>query len=103
MAEIVSTIRKRRGGKLLNLDRMLIHSPEFARGWNALLGAVRTELALDARLRELAIVTVAKINKADYEWDHHLPHLLKAGATQQQVDALNADIDEASRNGALFN
>jgi AhpD family alkylhydroperoxidase len=102
VADVVRIIRERRGGKLLNLDRMLIHSPNFARGWNSLLGAVRRELTLDAKSRELAICAVAKINKADYEWDHHVPHLLAAGATQQQVDALNAGLDEASDDAALF-
>jgi alkylhydroperoxidase family enzyme len=102
IADVVRLIRERRGGTLLNLDRMLIHSPNFARGWNSLLGAVRRELTLDAKSRELAICAVAKINKADYEWDHHLPHLLAAGGTQQQVDALNASLDDASANSALF-
>src|SRR5215470_2707748 len=41
-AEVVSAIRARRtGGKLLNLDRMLLHSPNYAKGWNGLLGAIR--------------------------------------------------------------
>ena len=37
LSELVETIRARRStGKLLNLDRMLLHSPPFARGWNAM-------------------------------------------------------------------
>jgi hypothetical protein len=40
-SELVARIRARRGGKLLNLDRMLLNSPSFAQGWNAHLGAVR--------------------------------------------------------------
>ena len=36
--EIVAPILARRGGKLLNLDRILLHSPAFARGWNSFLG-----------------------------------------------------------------
>ena len=31
---LVTAIRKRRGGGLLNLDRQLLHSPPFAEGWN---------------------------------------------------------------------
>lgn len=38
--EVVAPIRARRGGVLLHLDRMLLHSPAYARGWNALLGMV---------------------------------------------------------------
>ena len=33
--DIVSAIRARRGGSLLNLDRMLLHSPAYAKGWNS--------------------------------------------------------------------
>ena len=50
-ADLVNAIRQRRGGELLNLDRMLLHSPAFARGWNGFLGEVRTGLALSPKLR----------------------------------------------------
>ena len=87
-AEIVTAIRNRRGGTLLNLDRMLLHSPPFARGWNSFLGAVRNELTVPARLRELVICTVAVLNGAEYEYIQHAPEFLRAGGTQQQLTAL---------------
>lgn len=99
--EIVDAIRERRGGELLNLDRMLLHSPPFAKGWNAFLGEVRNHLALPARLRELAMCVVAVLNGADYEFHHHAPEFIKAGGTQAQVSAL-ADAQRAMRNDSLF-
>lgn len=87
-AELVAAIRARRGGLLLHLDRMLLHSPPFARGWNALLGAVRGELELSPRLRELAICAVAVLNGADYEFAHHAPEFLRAGGTRAQLEAV---------------
>jgi alkylhydroperoxidase family enzyme len=86
--DLVAAIRARRGGKLLNLDRMLLHSPPLAQGWNGYLRAVRTELAVSARLRELAICAVARLNHADYEFHHHAPEFMRAGGTQAQLDAL---------------
>jgi len=86
--ELVAAIRARRGGTLINLDRMLLHSPPLAAGWNGYLRAVRTELAASPKLRELAICAVAVFNGADYEFGHHAPELLRAGATAAQVDAL---------------
>ncbi len=86
--EIVDAIRTRRGGNLLNLDRMLLQSPAFAKGWNAFLGEVRTGLALPPKLRELAMCVVAVLNGAEYEFHHHAPELVKAGGTKQQVEAL---------------
>jgi alkylhydroperoxidase family enzyme len=97
--EIVDAIRTRRGGSLLNLDRMLLHSPAFAKGWNAFLLEVRTGLTLAPRLRELAMCVVAVLNGAEYEFLHHAPEFIKAGGTRSQVDALrNPEIacDDAS-------
>ena len=86
--DLVAAIRARRGGTLLNLDRMLLHSPALARGWNSYLRAVRTELALSPRLRELAICAVAVLTGADYEFGQHGPEFLKAGGTARELDAL---------------
>lgn len=99
--EIVDAVRKRRGGTLLNLDRMLLHSPELASGWNAYLGAVRTRLSLSPRLRELAMCIVAVINGAEYEFIHHAPVFIEAGGTQAQVDAMR-DPDRAAADTVLF-
>lgn len=85
---LVDAIRKRRGGTLFNLDRILLYSPPLAEGWNGFLGNVRTRLSLSPKLRELAICIVAKLNYADYEFHHHAPEFLKAGGTQAQLDAL---------------
>ena len=54
-AELVAAIRARRGGQLLNLDRVLLRSVPLAQAWNAYLGAVRGALSISPRLRELAI------------------------------------------------
>jgi alkylhydroperoxidase family enzyme len=82
-------VRERRGGKLLNLDRALLYSEPLAAGWNSFLGALRTRCSLDGRLRELAILRIALLNRAPYEYDQHAPVALQCGATQAQIDALN--------------
>ena len=99
--EIVDAVRARRGGALLNLDRMLLHSPELARGWNAYLGAVRNRLSLSPKLRELAMCVVAVINGAEYEFIHHAPVFIEAGGTQAQVDAMR-EPDRAASDASLF-
>jgi len=104
--DLVAAIRARRGGTLLNLDRMLLHSPPLAQGWNGYLRAVRTELAVSPKLRELAICAVAVLNHADYEFRQHAPEFLRAGGTEAQLAALahvgdpefnNLAIDTAER------
>ena len=87
-ADLVAEIRKRRGGQLINLDRMLLHSEPVVRGWNHFIGNVRQQLSLDPKLRELGMCGVAVLNGAEYEFFHHAPPFLKAGGTQAQVDAM---------------
>lgn len=100
-ADLVAAIRARRGGRLLNLDRMLLYSPPLAAGWNAHLRAVRTQLELDPKLRELAICAVAALNGADYEFVHHAPEFLAAGGSERQLQALRAP-DRALADAELF-
>jgi alkylhydroperoxidase family enzyme len=88
--EIVDDIRSRRRGDLLNLDRMLLHSPPFAQGWNGLLRQVRGKLTLPARLQEMAICAIAALTSADYEFHHHAPEFLRAGGTEQELEALRS-------------
>jgi alkylhydroperoxidase family enzyme len=100
-AELVTAIRTRRGGTLLNLDRMLLHSPPFAKGWNEFLREVRCGLSLSPKLRELAICGVAVLNGAEYEFHHHAPEFMKAGGTVAQVEALY-DFETAADKSELF-
>lgn len=100
--ETVAAIRARRGGRLLNLDRMLLHSPPLAAGWNGMFDAVRgNRLELPLRLRELAICLVAVLNRADYELHHHAPVFLQAGGTQAQLDALPAAAEGRTPGGTF--
>jgi alkylhydroperoxidase family enzyme len=99
--DVVDAVRARRGGHLTHLDRMLLHSPQLASGWNSLLGAVRTKLSLDALMREITICAVASLNNAEYEFHHHAPELVKAGGDEHQVRALR-DVASAVNNGGLF-
>jgi len=100
--ELVDAIRSRRAnGKLLNLDRVLLYSPNFAKGWNGMFAAIRGQLALPAILRELPIMAIGVLNKADYEWAQHESEFLKAGGTKEQLAALK-NIPAAMKNEKLF-
>src|ERR1700687_149634 len=100
-AELVTAMRARRGGTLSHLDRLLLHSPALAAGWNTFLGAVRTRLSLSPTLREIAMCSVAILNGAEYEFFHHAPAFLKAGGSQAQVDAMR-DVEAAATNTQLL-
>jgi AhpD family alkylhydroperoxidase len=74
-------------GKLANLYRMLLNSPPVAQGWLDFLTAIRQKCTLSAQVRELSILRIAVINKADYEFVAHVPFAKQAGMSQQQIDA----------------
>lgn len=87
--ELVDAIRARRPGhQLWNLDRMLLNSPSFAKGWNTMFGAIRGQLSLPGNPREIPIMAIAVMNRADYEWVAHEPEFIKAGGTKEQLAAL---------------
>lgn len=89
--DIAERIRARRGGTLTPLDLMLLHSPPLAEGWNGLLGAVRTASTLTADVRELAILRIAALNGADYEWRAHEPLGRAGGLTDADVAVLRGE------------
>jgi alkylhydroperoxidase family enzyme len=99
--DVVDAVRARRGGSLLELDRLLLHSPAFTQGWNAHLKAVRTQLSVKPMLRELAICTVAVLNGAEYEFVSHQPNFTEAGGTPAQSAALR-DVEAALLDERLF-
>lgn len=99
-AALMDAILKRRGGKLINLDLALLWSEPLARGWNALLGAVRREFAVSPALKEIAICTVAKLTGAEYEFNHHWPEYVKAGGNEGLRGRL-ADPERAAADPAF--
>src|SRR3954467_11622188 len=75
-------------GTITPLYRVLLHSLPVAQGWEALLTAVRQQTALDPALRELIILRVAVLNRADYEYDAHLPFAREAGMSERKIAAV---------------
>jgi AhpD family alkylhydroperoxidase len=107
--QVADRIRARRGGTLRPLDRMLLHSPPVADGWNSLLGAIRQRTALPAEIRELVILRIAVLNRARYEWVAHEGEARAAGLTGAHLDALRDEhaadhraLDERQRRAVAY-
>lgn len=90
LAEIEANILKERG-RISPLYRTLLNSPEIAKGWEALLTAVRNRSSLPASLKELMILRVAVLNRAHYEFDAHRPHAINAGVTEEQIQLVQQE------------
>lgn len=72
----------------LNIFRMLGHAETVIQPYLRLGAAILGELELDAGLRELAILQVARQSEADYEWVQHVAIGLHAGLTDSQIAAV---------------
>ncbi|KAK4994839.1 hypothetical protein LTR66_005219 [Elasticomyces elasticus] len=100
---VVARVKERRDGKLIELDRALLHAPPVADGWNAFLKSIRTQTTLSPSIRETAICRVAVLNSAWYEWTAHLPLLEASLPTPHSPSskALIAEIRHRPRDFAL--
>jgi len=89
LAESVAKIKGARGGRLINIYRLMLHSPALANAWFDLNQAVRYGTQIDGQSRELAVIRVAVLNDVEYVERAHGPaYALKEGLTPEQVAAL---------------
>ena len=89
LAPLIQQIKDERGGRFLNLYRVLAHSPGVCAGWLHLFTELRNKAKLSGRIRELATMRIAILNGADYEYQAHVPFALKEGLSQAQIDGLH--------------
>ena len=88
LSDLIAKIRGARG-RLLNIYRMMLHSPPIAGAWLDFNQTVRYRTEVDGQSRELAVMRVAILNGVDYILSAHGPtYALKEGLTPAQVDAL---------------
>jgi len=87
LREIEKKILQERG-RISPLYQTLLNAPEIAQGWEALLTAIRNRNSLPPAIREMIILRVAILNRANYEFDAHEPHALKAGISPEKISAI---------------
>ena len=88
IASLVDEIRGARG-RLINIYRLMLHSPALAAAWFNLNQAARFGTVIDGACRELVIMRVAILNRCDYVLKTHTrQYALKEGLAQAQIDAL---------------
>jgi 4-carboxymuconolactone decarboxylase len=90
LAELVAKIRGARGGRLINIYRLMLHSPPLANAWFELNQAVRYQTEIDGQCRELAVIRIAILNNVEYVLRAHVPvYALKEGLSRAQLEALS--------------
>jgi alkylhydroperoxidase family enzyme len=89
LADLIGQIRGARRGRLINVYKLLLHSPALAESWFAHNNAVRWKTELDGRLRELAIIRIGHLTRVAYIVGQHVPNLaLQEGLTLEECEAL---------------
>jgi 4-carboxymuconolactone decarboxylase len=89
LGESIAKIKGARGGRLINIYRLMLHSPALANAWFDLNQAVRYGTEIDGQSRELAVIRVAILNDVPYVQRAHGPaYALKEALTPEQVAAL---------------
>jgi alkylhydroperoxidase family enzyme len=79
----------------LNIFRMMANAPTCFRPLVTLGTAILSQQKLSAKLRELAILRVASLSSAKYEWVQHVPIAEVVGATKAQIEAIERGSLEA--------
>jgi 4-carboxymuconolactone decarboxylase len=100
LADLIERIVAGRRGGLVNVYKLLLHSPPLAATWLEHVNAVRWKTGIDGRLREIVIIRIAILNRIDYVIQQHVPALALAdGLTVAECDAL-ADWRQSDLFGA---
>lgn len=79
----------------LNIFKVMAHAETNFRPLITLGASILTEQKLDHRLRELAILRVARLSGAQYEWVQHVPIAEAVGASSDEIAALEKGDIEA--------
>ena len=72
----------------LNIFRTLAHAETAFRPYLRFGSAILGELELDPKLRELAILQVASLSEAQYEWVQHAAIGRQVGLSDEQIAAV---------------
>jgi 4-carboxymuconolactone decarboxylase len=89
LSGLIAKITGARGGRLINVYRMLLHSPAVTEAWLNFISSLRTGTEIDEKTKELVIMRVAILNRVDYVLNTHVQiYAPKAGVTREQIDTL---------------
>jgi alkylhydroperoxidase family enzyme len=76
------------GRVVLNVQKMTANAQSIFVHRSRLSNALFTQIAIDPRLREIAILRTAKDCHSVYEWTQHVPAARHVGVTEEQIAAI---------------
>jgi 4-carboxymuconolactone decarboxylase len=98
LGPLMARIKSARRGRVINVYKLLLHSPPLAETWFEHNNAVRWSTELDGRLREMVIIRIGFLTNVAYVVKQHVPKLaLAEGLTLPECEAL-----KGSRPAGVF-
>jgi len=90
------------GQTIINLYKVLGHCPSIGLNWQRLANSLLKGEELSTRLRELAVLRVGDLAKAEYEFNKHSVTGLQAGLRKEQIESIrnwesSPEFDEEER------
>ncbi|MGK2873686.1 MAG: carboxymuconolactone decarboxylase family protein [Alphaproteobacteria bacterium] len=83
-----------RNGRVFNIFRSMIHHPVLFKNWLTFANYVLSKRSsISARDREIAILRIGWLCKAEYEWAQHVIIGKAAGITDEEIDRIAAGPD----------
>ena len=86
----ITKVREANRGAL-NLSNMLCNVPASIKEFNAMGGTILFKSELDPRQREIAVLRIAHITRAAYEWHHHRRLGKSVGVTDEEIEKIAVD------------
>jgi 4-carboxymuconolactone decarboxylase len=77
-------------GRIVGPYKVLLHSPELARRVADLGTFIRFESTLPGDVRELAIISTARVLDCRFEWAAHVVIAREEGVREEAIDAIRA-------------
>ena len=93
--EIYDRIEKN-GAEIINLYKVVANSPDVLHNFLRLGNSLLAKTELSPKLRELAVLRIARLTGSEYEWMQHYPVALELGMSQEQTEAISHWSDSPS-------
>ena len=78
---------------LLNITKTLVRHPKLLRRWNVFAGHVLVKSSLPPREREIAILRIGWLSRAEYEWAQHVVIGRQCGLDDEEFDRIKEGPD----------
>ena len=91
-AELPADIRESLAGlPPLNVFRMAARAPASCKAFLELALSILLKSQFDPRKREIAVLRVAHVTRASYEWTQHVSLARRLGVSEAEIDAISSE------------